>query len=149
MQTADDAVHAKDLIEEEDKQLLQNEATSTPAVAESSALSSPQSGWFLTLAAAALFGSFFLLAAIFHRSVKSRAATFRPGTDSWRDNHPEDMGAAYAAAHGEWATQGESWAASAESYRPVGSIKSNGSHEFEKTVIMISLDGVRCASSAA
>lgn len=68
--------------------------------------------------------------------------TIDKGSDPWRNQHPEEHGAAWKAEHGEWASQGPALGHNSE-YLPVGETKSNGTHDFERTVIIISLDGVR------
>lgn len=66
-----------------------------------------------------------------------------PGEDPYLEAHPSALRAAEAAKLGPWANQDTTNKSPAKAYTPVGKLKNNGTHDFEKTVLMISLDGVR------
>lgn len=76
-------------------------------------------------------------------STEGKQFEWSPGQDPYRDAHPSALRAAEAAELGPWANQGQSHKGPVPGYTPVGRTKSNGTHDFEKTVIVVSLDGVR------
>lgn len=62
------------------------------------------------------------------------------------------QGAAAQAAKGTWATVGDSWDSHQGQKLPQTDTKlllSNGSHTYHKTVIMVSLDGVKCVTPSS
>lgn len=76
----------------------------------------------------------------------SKQFDWSPGQDPYLEAHPSALRAAQAAELGPWASQDTSQKHSAAEYAPVGKTRSNGTHIFEKTAIIVSLDGVRCVA---
>jgi hypothetical protein len=98
-----------------------------------------------------LLFSFVPMSYLFHSSRISETASasqtdptaYLNEGDPYFETHPESHGAAWQAAHGSWASQGAPLASDEAAYTPIGKLRSNGTHDFERTVLMISLDGVR------
>jgi hypothetical protein len=132
---------------EEDRGLL-SEQSSKPYL--SAASQSQLRGILLIVALPCLLFLFVPLSRIFHSDHVQDTATepdkplyFNAGQDPYYETHPDAHGAAWAAEHGSWAAQGTAMAGTGQAYEPVGKLRSNGTHDFERTVLMISLDGVR------
>lgn len=76
---------------------------------------------------------------------KSKDFTLSKGHDVYREAHPDALRAAEAAELGPWANIDTQGMHPGEKYVAKGEIKSNGTHDYEKTALFISLDGVRWA----
>jgi len=146
MTPEDKAAQQKETDEIEEETLLSGDVKRTNYL-------KPQfAGLSILLLLPALLFLLYALSIIFHHSnldisdtKPTKNFTLNPnGQDAYLEAHPElkDKGAAWAAAHGPWASQGPD-NASSKQYTPVGKLTSNGTHNFEKTVMIISLDGVR------